>query len=128
MIKKNIVKNLLSGILNGQQSLKKEVSVLKSDFCVNILKVLERQGYIRGFVIEERHIKILLKYIEGRPVITKIHKPRISTISLKDLRKRYFSINFQGLGTTVLTTPKGIITSYESIEKSTGGKVLFTII
>lgn len=61
MIKKNIVKNLLSGILNGQQSLKKEVSVLKSDFCVNILKVLERQGYIRGFVIEERHIKNFIK-------------------------------------------------------------------
>ena len=128
MIKRNIIKNLLSGILNGQKSLKKEIFVLKSDFCVNVLKVLEEQGYIRGFIIGGREIKVLLKYIEGKPVITKIHKPRIDNISLKDLRKNYFSINFQGLGTTILTTPKGIITSYESVKRNTGGKVLFTII
>ncbi|MEQ9449443.1 MAG: 30S ribosomal protein S8, partial [Rhodospirillaceae bacterium] len=88
----------------------------------------EREGYIRGF---ERYnvregvdeIRIELKYHEGTPVINKImrvSKPgrRVYT-KIKDLQKAY-----NGLGISILSTPRGVMSDHEARQQNVGGEVL----
>jgi small subunit ribosomal protein S8 len=89
---------------------------------------LVREGYIRGF---ERYnirtgideIKIELKYYEGQPVIREINRisrPGCRVYSkIRDLPKVY-----NGLGISILSTPRGIMSDSEAREANVGGEVL----
>ena len=94
----------------------------------NVLGVLEREGYIRGF---ERYnvrtgideIKIELKYYDGEPVIREINRvsrPGCRVYSkIKDLPKVY-----NGLGIAILSTPRGVMSDAEAREANVGGEIL----
>ena len=88
---------------------------------MNVLTVLKDEGYIRDFKdIEERKgvnsIQIDLKYFNGNPVIKKIKrisKPGIRKYSkINDLNKPY-----GGLGISILSTPKGVMSDQEAKKK-----------
>ena len=122
------VADLLTRIRNGQQAKKESVTAPASNIRENVLGVLEREGYIRGF---ERYnvrtgideIKIELKYYDGEPVIREINRvsrPGCRVYSkIKDLPKVY-----NGLGIAILSTPQGVMSDAEAREANVGGEIL----
>ena len=123
--------DMLTRIRNGQTTNKKVVDAPASRFRKNVLEVLKREGFIRNF--EEKEMKpginffeIELKYYNGKPVITeikRISKPgRRVYSSIKNLQKTY-----NGLGISILSTPRGVMSDNEAREANVGGEVLCTI-
>ena len=123
--------DMLTRIRNGQRARKTSVVSPASNLRSNVLEVLKREGYIRSFDRYEvktgiQEIKIELKYSEGEPVIQEIS--RISTpgqrvySKITDLKKIY-----NGLGISILSTPKGVMSDAEAREANVGGEVLCTV-
>ena len=122
---------MLTRIRNGQTTNKKIVDAPASRFRKNVLEVLKREGFIRNF--EEKQMRpginffeIELKYYNGKPVISEIKrvsKPgRRVYSSIKNLQKTY-----NGLGISILSTPRGVMSDNEAREANVGGEVLCTI-
>ncbi|MFQ5763972.1 MAG: 30S ribosomal protein S8 [Rhodospirillales bacterium] len=120
--------DLLSRIRNGQRARKSTVTSPASKFRANVLKVLKREGFIRGFSEREvrpgiSEIEIELKYHEGDPVIQEIS--RVSTpgrrvySAIKDLPRVY-----DGLGISILSTPRGVLSDSEARDQNVGGEIL----
>ena len=123
--------DMLTRIRNGQTTNKKIVDAPASRFRKNVLEVLKREGFIRNY--EEKETKpginffeIELKYYNGKPVITEIKrvsKPgRRVYSSIKNLQKTY-----NGLGISILSTPRGVMSDNEAREANVGGEVLCTV-
>ena len=120
--------DMLARIKNAHKAKKSFTSCFKSKLNINVLSVLKDEGYIRDFKdVEERKgissIKIDLKYYNGSPVIKKIKrisKPGIRKYSkISDLSKP-----FGGLGISILSTPKGVMSDQEAKKNNVGGEVL----
>ena len=120
--------DMLARIKNAHTARKSATSCFKSKLNMNVLTVLKHEGYIRDFEdIEERKgvnsIKIQLKYYNGTPVIKKIKrisKPGIRVYSkISDLKKPY-----GGLGISILSTPKGVMSDQEARKNNVGGEIL----
>ncbi|WP_028878494.1 30S ribosomal protein S8 [Terasakiella pusilla] len=123
--------DMLTRIRNGQQANKSAVNAPASKLRANVLEVLKREGYIRGFekVTGDSgfdELRIELKYFDGKPVISKIK--RVSTPG----RRVYSGVNdlpkvFNGLGISILTTPRGVMSDAEARDANVGGEVLCTV-
>ena len=123
--------DMLTRIRNGQRARQAVVAAPASKFRVNVLEVLKREGYIRGYTHEQirlgvAELKIELKYVDGEPVIREIE--RVS----KPGRRVYTSVKSlprgnNGLGISVLSTPKGIMADHDAREANVGGEILFTV-
>jgi small subunit ribosomal protein S8 len=120
--------DLLTRIRNGQRAGKSTVDSPSSNLRVNVLDVLKREGYIRGYTTEDirqgvRNLRIELKYQDGQPVIRKIDrvsKPgRRVYKKIKDLPKVY-----NGLGISIVSTPRGVMSDHEARAANVGGEVL----
>ena len=120
--------DMLARIKNAHRAKKTFTSCFKSKLNSNVLTVLKDEGYIRDFKdVEERKgitsIKIDLKYYNGLPVIKKIKrisKPGIRVYSkITDLEKPY-----GGLGISILSTPKGVMSDQQARKNNVGGEVL----
>ncbi len=120
--------DMLARIKNGQLRKKDSVLMPASRFRGNVLDVLHREGYIRGFKKVEiennkNEFEIELKYIDGEPVIKNIS--RVSTpgrrvySKIKDLQR-----NFDGLGISILSTSKGVLSDNEARNEKVGGEIL----
>ena len=119
--------DLLSRIRNGQMRRKSKISSPNSRLRTRLLDVLQAEGFIRGYAEVEvkghKELEIELKYHEGEPVIRELK--RISTPG----RRVYSSVgelkpHRQGLGVSILSTPKGLMTDTTAKEKNVGGEVL----
>ncbi len=120
--------DLLTRIRNAQQARKATVQSPASKIRANVLEVLQREGYIRGYSREEvrpgvAELTIELKFVEGEPVIreiTRISKPGRRVYSrITDLPRVY-----NGLGISILSTPKGVMSDNEARAANLGGEVL----
>jgi small subunit ribosomal protein S8 len=120
--------DLLARIRNAQHRRLPKVSSPASNLRANVLEVLRKEGYIRGFSTTEIEpgisgIEIELKYHEGEPVIREIRrvsKPGRRVYSkIKDLHRPY-----NGLGIAVLSTPRGVMSDSEARAANVGGEVL----
>ena len=120
--------DMLTRIRNGQQARKSAVLSPASKLRAGVLDVLQREGYIRGYSKTESDtgkpaFSIELKYQEGRPVIAELHrvsKPGRRVYSgIKDL-PRYYG----GLGISILSTPRGVLSDIEARQQNVGGEVL----
>ena len=125
------ISDLITRIRNAQMRAKSKVSTPGSRMRANVLEVLKSEGYIRGYATVEHaggrsEIEIELKYADGEPVIREIDrvsKPgRRVYVSAKNLPR----VN-NGLGISVLSTPKGIMADHDAREANVGGEVLFTV-
>ncbi|MGY0791789.1 30S ribosomal protein S8 [Azospirillum argentinense] len=120
--------DMLTRIRNGQHARMSVVQSPASKLRSNVLEVLKREGYIRGYFEEElrpgiKNLKIELKYHEGEPVIKQI--ARVS----KPGRRVYSKITdlprvFNGLGIAILSTPRGVMSDNEARAANVGGEVL----
>jgi small subunit ribosomal protein S8 len=120
--------DMLTRIRNAQRSRQTSCVAPASKLRANVLDVLKREGYIRGFSAEElrpgvAQLRIELKYNEGEPVIKEIHrvsKPGRRVYSkIKELPRVY-----AGLGVSILSTPRGVLSDNEARAANVGGEVL----
>jgi len=120
--------DMLTRIRNGQRARKTVIQSPASKARANVLEVLQREGYIRGFSREEirpgvAELKIELKYLDGEPVIreiTRVSKPGRRIYSkIQDLPRIY-----NGLGIAILSTPRGVMSDNEARAANVGGEVL----
>jgi len=119
--------DLLTRIRNGQRARKDSVLTPASKLRARVLDVLQREGYIRGYSPEQMGptpgIRIELKYFEGEPVIREIQrvsKPGRRVYSAVDAMPRVAN----GLGITIISTPKGVMADHSAREQNVGGEVL----
>lgn len=120
--------DMIARIRNGQRASKSAVVSPASKLRTNVLDVLKREGYIRGYaesVVRPgvNEITIELKYHEGKPVISEIQ--RVS----KPGRRVYSRISdlprvANGLGISILSTPRGVMSDAEARAQHVGGEVL----
>jgi small subunit ribosomal protein S8 len=119
--------DLLTRIRNGQRAKKDSVLSPASKLRTRVLDVLQREGYIRGYSDEEmgpiKGVRIELKYFEGQPAIK--HVARVS----KPGRRIYSGSQelprvMNGLGITIVSTPRGVLSDAEAREQNVGGEVL----
>jgi small subunit ribosomal protein S8 len=120
--------DMLTRIRNGQRARQAVVASPASKIRANVLEVLKREGYIRGFTREDlrpgvAELKIELKYVDGEPVIREIN--RVS----KPGRRIYSRIadlprSYNGLGIAILSTPRGVLSDNEARAAKVGGEVL----
>lgn len=120
--------DMLTRIRNGLKARLATVKTPASGLRASVLEVLKREGYIRDYQrVEVRagvtEFEIALKYFEGQPAIKKVE--RISTpgrrvySGIKTLPKYY-----NGLGISILSTPKGVLSDHEARAANVGGEVL----
>jgi small subunit ribosomal protein S8 len=124
------ISDMLARIRNASQRSKSKVSVPPSKLRERVLEVLAKEGYIRGFATIEKdgksEIEVELKYFDGAPVIkemTRVSKPG---------RRVYASVDtlpsvFNGLGISILSTPKGVMSDSDARAQNVGGEVLCTV-
>ncbi|WP_319773169.1 30S ribosomal protein S8 [Breoghania sp.] len=120
--------DMLTRIRNAQMRRKTKVSTPASRLRAGVLDVLEAEGYIRGYSKVEfdggkSEFEIELKYYDGEPVIREIS--RIS----KPGRRVYSSVRNiprvnNGLGVSILSTPKGVMSDHQARDENVGGEVL----
>src|SRR3954451_21678418 len=118
-------------IRNAQRSRHATCVAPASKLRANALEALKREGYIRGYTAEEvrpgvNQLRIELKYTEGVPVIkeiTRVSKPGRRVYSgIKKLPRAD-----AGLGTSILSTPRGVLSDGEELAANVGGEVLFRV-
>lgn len=120
--------DMLTRIRNAQLRGKSKVASPASKVRGWVLDVLADEGFIRGYAKVDypngkSEFEIELKYNEGRPVIELIE--RVSTPG----RRVYSGVStiptvHNGLGITILSTPKGIMSDIAAREQNVGGEIL----
>jgi small subunit ribosomal protein S8 len=119
--------DMFTRIRNAQMRGRSAVTTPASRLRAHVLDVLVEEGYVRGYAEVEKggkkELEIQLKYYEGAPVISeiaRISKPgRRVYSSIKDL-----GLVRNGLGVSILSTPKGVMSDAAARAQNVGGEVL----
>jgi small subunit ribosomal protein S8 len=120
--------DMLTRIRNAQRARHSSCLAPASKLRANVLDVLKREGFIRGFEAHElrpgvAQLRIELKYNEGEPVIkeiTRVSKPGRRVYSkIREMPRVY-----AGLGISILSTPRGVMSDAEARAANVGGEVL----
>ena len=119
--------DMLTRIRNGQRAKKDSVLSPASRLRARVLEVLQREGSLRGYAEDATgahpQLRIELKYFEGEPAIK--HVARVS----KPGRRVYsgsqeLPVIRNGLGITIVSTPRGVLSDAEARAANVGGEVL----
>ena len=122
--------DMLTRIRNAQMRGKSTVRTPASKLRAWVLDVLADEGYIRGYeaVADAKHpeIEISLKYFDSTPVIRELK--RVSTPG----RRVYMGVKDvpqvrQGLGVSIVSTSKGVMSDAAARQHNVGGEVLCTV-
>ena len=121
------IADLLTRIRNGQTARQNEVSMASSKLKTAIVRVLKEEGYVEDFRLEtagpKQTLTVGLKYYEGRPVIDRLE--RVSRPGLRIYRgKDELPKVLGGMGTVIVSTPKGVMTDKQARSIGQGGEVL----
>lgn len=123
--------DMLTRIRNAQARGKSSVSTPASKLRAWVLDVLVSEGYIRSYERKDTEngqgeLVISLKYYEGEPVIRdlkRVSKPgRRVYMSVKDIPQVR-----NGLGVSIVSTPKGVMSDAAARSANVGGEVLCTV-
>ena len=123
--------DLISRINNAQLRKKPKVTSPGSRLRVSVLDVLKNEGFIRGYAKVDHadgrsELEIELKYFDGQPVIreiSRVSKPgRRVYVAVRNLPR----VN-NGLGISILSTPKGVMADHDARDANVGGEVLCTV-
>jgi small subunit ribosomal protein S8 len=125
------IADLLTRLRNGQKAGKAQVLIPSSGVKQAILKVLQDEGYIEGFRVEDQgqgkqQIVIELRYHDGKPVIDelkRVSKPGRRVYRGKDELPQVFG----GLGVAIVSTSEGLMSDREARAKGRGGEVICVV-
>ena len=125
------IADMLTRIRNGIMASYDTVDIPSSRLKINVAKIMKAEGFIKNYKImaERRHgtLRVFLKYDEkGAPVIgglKRVSKPSGRVYTKKD---RIPTI-LNGLGVSILSTPKGVMTDKQARKTGVGGEILCTV-
>jgi len=122
------ISDYLNRIRNGLQADHEEVEIPASRLKREMSRILKEQGYISDFKVEPARvgevIKVRLRYTEDRdPVISGMDRDS------RPGRRRYVPKDevprvFGGMGTTIMSTSRGVMTGHEARQRGVGGEVV----
>ncbi|MEO0258383.1 MAG: 30S ribosomal protein S8 [candidate division WOR-3 bacterium] len=127
----DVIADMLTIIRNGCKAKKSEVMVPHSKLKENILEVMKREGFITSYEVIKKEDKNFIKIILGydnkkKPIINnivRVSKPGRRIYTQKD---EIVPVR-RGLGISILSTSKGLMTDKEAIEQNIGGEVICKI-
>ena len=121
------IADALTRIRNANLVKHETVSMPQSKLKEELVKVLQKEGYIENYVVEQKdgfkYLNITLKYINNESVICglqRISKPGLRVYSKAKNMPRVFD----GMGIAVISTSKGLMTEKEARTNKLGGEVL----
>ena len=123
--------DMLTRIRNAAMRSKSTVRSPSSKLRIRVLDVLQDEGFIRGYEVidsgdKKPQVEISLKYHEGEPVIRELK--RVSTPG----RRYYTGVGTipqvrNGLGVSIVSTSKGVMSDAKARAANVGGEVLCTV-
>ncbi len=125
----DLIADFLVRIKNGYLAKKTEVSVPYSKLNENLAKILVKEGYLDQLKTETGKLKtskelvVILKYEGKKPVLSdikQVSKPGLRVYVRKGRIPRVLG----GLGTTIVSTPQGVMPSQEAKVKGLGGEAI----
>jgi small subunit ribosomal protein S8 len=119
--------NVLTKIRNASQTYKEQVEVPYSKIVYDLLRIIQKEGYIKNFKrVEDKKqgtVKIYLKYINKERAITGLK--RMSSPGLRMYRNTTkIPKVLEGYGIAILSTNRGILTDKEARAQNVGGEVI----
>lgn len=124
------IADMLARIRNASMVKHDSITVPASKTKIAIAQILKEEGFTRGFEVikgktpQHKNLKIQLMYKEKKaPVINglrRVSRPGLRTYSGKSEIPRVFG----GLGTAILSTPKGVMTGQQAWRSNVGGEVI----
>lgn len=124
------VADMLSSLRNAYKAQLAKVTMPYSTLLENICKVLEEEGFVRTHRIEldgvKKNLVIELKYLDGEPAIRELK--RVSKSGLRKYAKAdALPKHYNGLGISIVSTSKGVMTDFAARQQQVGGEVLCTV-
>jgi small subunit ribosomal protein S8 len=125
------IADMLTRIRNAGMARRSETTMPSSKILVEIAKILQQEGYIRGWEVQEskpfNNLIVYLKYASDRRHsirnIRRVSKPGLRVYAGKNEIPRVRN----GLGIAILSTPQGVITGQEARRRGIGGEILCTV-
>jgi small subunit ribosomal protein S8 len=121
------IADMLTRIRNGALARQLRVSIPASNMKMAIAKILKEEGYIKDFELvkdsPQGTIRVTLRYVEKRPVLTqlkRVSKPGLRVYTRRDDIPRVRG----GIGTAIISTPKGLMTGRKAYQLGMGGEVV----
>ena len=121
------IADMLTRVRNGQERMRREVSMPASKLKLAVAEILKQEGYINDYHVSEDPTKpvmtIRLKYFEGKPVIEllqRVSKPGLRRYSPTGKLPRVYG----GLGTAIISTSKGVMTDRNARQLGIGGEII----
>ena len=119
------ISDMLTILRNANQAKKEKVDIPASKLKMEVIKIFKNEGYIK--IIEEgnrSYIRIYLKYTPaGKGIIhnlRRVSKPGLRVYKRKNELPRIFN----GFGTSIISTSKGVLTDKKAREQDVGGEVI----
>lgn len=121
------VADMLTRIRNATMARHTRVTIPASNLKIAIAKILKDEGYIKDYEVlrdsPQGEIIVTLRYVDKRPVlnqIKRVSKPGLRVYTGHEEIPRVRG----GLGTAILSTPRGVMTGREAYRQGVGGEVL----
>lgn len=122
------ISDMFVRIKNSLAVAKTSVSMPSSKLKIAIAKLLKEEGFILDYIVTEqdskkRTLEIMLKYFQGKPVITKLErvsKPSIRTYKGFDSIPKVLG----GLGVCIVSTSKGVMSDRVAVNLKQGGEII----
>ena len=121
------IADYLTRVRNATRAKKPRVEIPASKVKIGLSEILKNLGYVRDYEIlddeKQKKINIVLKYKNGVPAITglkRISKPGLRVYRSADKLPRVLN----GLGTAIISTPKGLLSDKEARNLLVGGEVI----
>lgn len=124
------VADLLTRLRNAYKARLAIVNLPHARLLADICNVLADEGFIRAYNVKEEDNKktlvVELKYLDGEPAIKELKR-----VSKSGLRK-YAKVNaipkhYNGLGISILSTSKGVMSDFAARQEQVGGEILCTV-
>ena len=119
--------DMITRIRNAAERKRGKVSTPASKLRQRVLDVLQAEGYIRGYAANDTaqhpELRIDLKYFEGAPAIQYLQRVSKPGRRVYSGAKELPTVR-NGLGITIVSTPKGVLSDSEAREQNVGGEVL----
>ncbi len=121
------IADMLTRIRNATRAKKPTVEIPASKMKINIAEILRDKGFIKKFVVvndnKQGIMKVLLKYVEGESSIQGIEK--VSTPGSREyVGSGELPKVLNGLGYSILSTSRGMMTNKECKAQNVGGEVI----
>jgi small subunit ribosomal protein S8 len=121
------IADMLTRVRNGTMARHTRVLIPASKMKVAIAAILKEEGYIKDYDVVQDNpqgtLRITLRYVEKRPVLNqlkRVSKPGLRVYTKRDAIPRVRG----GLGTAILSTPKGVMSGRKAYQLGLGGEVV----